>query len=116
MKCASRRARPYVINSALRHASAVIVRKSAAAVPKVSSIMKRKLSASFGASWIVKAGEVLPQALIPAHEKRALKADASCKRWLAPCLICSKQGYRSIPLPPIAAMFSRVLEQLRHTK
>jgi hypothetical protein len=40
--------------------------------------MKRRLSVSFGASSIVKAGEVLPQALIPDHEKRALKADASC--------------------------------------
>jgi hypothetical protein len=40
--------------------------------------MKRRLSVSFGASWIVKAGEVLPQALIPDHEKRALKPDASC--------------------------------------
>ncbi|MGA2638391.1 hypothetical protein [Methylocella sp.] len=30
-----------------------------------------------GASRIVKAGEILPQALIPTHEKLALKADAS---------------------------------------
>jgi hypothetical protein len=44
----------------------------------LSFIMKRRLSVSFGASSIVKAGEVLPQALIPDHEKRALKADASC--------------------------------------
>jgi len=28
-------------------------------------------------TWIVKAGEVLPQALIANHERRALKADAS---------------------------------------
>jgi hypothetical protein len=31
-----------------------------------------------GASWIVKAGDTLPQGLIPAHEKFALNADASC--------------------------------------
>jgi hypothetical protein len=40
--------------------------------------MKRRLSVRFGASWIVKAGEALPQGLIPGHMKRALKADASC--------------------------------------
>jgi hypothetical protein len=44
----------------------------------VSFIMKRKLSVPFGASSIVKAGEVLPQALIPDHEKCALKGDTSC--------------------------------------
>jgi len=38
--------------------------------------MKRSLSVPSGASWIVKAGEVLPQALIPDHEKLALKAEA----------------------------------------
>jgi len=40
--------------------------------------MKWRLSVSFGASWIVKAGDTPPQGLIPAHEKFALKADASC--------------------------------------
>jgi hypothetical protein len=34
----------------------------------------------------------------------------------SPLLFCSKQGYPSIPLPPIAATFSRVLKQFRHTK
>jgi hypothetical protein len=43
----------------------------------LSFIMKRSLSVPSGASWIVKAGEVLPQALIPDHEKLALKAEAS---------------------------------------
>jgi hypothetical protein len=44
----------------------------------LSFIMKRSLSVPSGASWIVKAGEVLPQALIPDHEKLALKAEAAC--------------------------------------
>jgi hypothetical protein len=44
----------------------------------LSIITKRSLSVPSGASWIVKAGEVLPQALIPDHEKLALKAEAAC--------------------------------------
>jgi hypothetical protein len=40
--------------------------------------MKWRLSVSLGASWIVKAGDTLPQGLIPSHEKFTLKADASC--------------------------------------
>jgi hypothetical protein len=44
----------------------------------LSIITKRSLSVPSGVSWIVKAGEVLPQALIPAHEKLALKAEAAC--------------------------------------
>jgi hypothetical protein len=41
-----------------------------------SLILKRRLFVPSGASWIVKAGEVLPQALIPDHEKLALNANA----------------------------------------
>jgi hypothetical protein len=44
----------------------------------LSLIVKRRLSVPFRASRIVKAGEVLPQAPIPDHEKCPLKADASC--------------------------------------
>jgi len=40
--------------------------------------MKWRLSVSLGASWIEKAGDTLPQGLIPSHEKFTLKADASC--------------------------------------
>jgi hypothetical protein len=83
MSRASRRARPYVINSAFWHASTTVIGNGAAAVPKVfgaslSVITKRSLSVPSGASWIAKAGEVLPQALIPDHEKLALKAEAAC--------------------------------------
>jgi hypothetical protein len=82
MNRTSRRARPYVINSAFWHASTAVIENGAAAVPKVcaslSIITKRSLSVPSGASWIVKAGEVLPQALIPDHEKLALKAEAAC--------------------------------------
>src|ERR1700730_18517921 len=44
----------------------------------LSVITKRSLSVPSGASWIAKAVEVLAQALIPDHEKLALKAEAAC--------------------------------------
>jgi hypothetical protein len=39
--------------------------------------VKRRLAVSFGVSLIVKAGEFRPHALIPDHDKRAEKAEAS---------------------------------------
>jgi hypothetical protein len=81
MNRASRRARPYVINSALWHASTAVVGNGAAAVLKVWRILIDHHEAqAFRSFWCIldrEGGEVLPQALIPDHEKLALKADAA---------------------------------------
>jgi hypothetical protein len=62
--------------------SGTCVRNSASTVLKIWHVFivhrEAQANRSLGASWIVKAGEILSQALIPDHDKLALKAIALC--------------------------------------
>jgi hypothetical protein len=81
MNRASRRARPNVIDRALRHASTAVVRNSAAAVLKVWRVfIVHHEAQAFRSLWCIMDREARRSSAtssIPDHEKLALKADAS---------------------------------------